>query len=206
MITIYNTFANTMLLTSFVASIMTIVSVPYKTEKVSHNNLRTCFTNTNKYSILHQNQYKLRENNIHRLCTSIEIPTIHEMKKTDKITYILKYPLPLANVERYVSENYCSSFVLYTIINQCCNNLALYHGLLNCYHSNSTISNFDLYDNHICRLSDIGTDDKTLTLQNKIKDYDMLFESYIDVISIKNKHFTPIALLFRKTFMQKITP
>ena len=185
-----------------------------KVTQVTHNSgntclssgIRTCFTNTNKYSILQHDQYKLRETNIHRLSTSIENPTLYYTKNTKTPTYILKYPLPISNVETYVSENYCSPFILYTVINQCCNNLALYHGLLNCYHSNTTIANFDIYDNHICRLSDINTDDKILTLRTKIEDYDMLFDSYLDMISQKNKHFTNMALMFRKSFMEKMTP
>lgn len=82
----------------------------------------------------------------------------------------------------------------------------MYHGLLNCYHSNTTISNFDIYDNHLCRLSDIQTDDKILTLRHKIDDYDMLFDSYMDIISNKNKHFITLASMFRKSFMTKILP
>lgn len=193
-----------MLLVQFVTTMMTIASISNK--PYSEPGIRTCFTNTNKYSILQHNQYKLRENNINRLSISIESPTIHHMKNTNIPTYILKYPLPITNVESYVSETYCSPFILYTIINQCCNNLALYHGLLNCYHSNTTVANFDIYDNHICKLSDIGTDDKTLTLCEKIKDYDMLFDSYLEIISRKNKHFIHLALMFRKSFMNKMIP
>lgn len=218
-----------MLLTSFIASVMTITSVSHGNAGMSSGvfhgpygprgpygphgphgphgpGIKTSFTNTHKFTILQHDQYKLRKNNIHRLSTSIENPTLHYTKNTKIPTYILKYPLPISDVETYVNENYCSPFILYTIINQCCNNLALYHGLLNCYHSNTTISNFDIYDNHICRLSDINTDDKILTLRTKIEDYDMLFDSYLDMISQKNKHFTTMALMFRKSFMDKMTP
>ena len=193
-----------MLLAPFIASTMTLVSILYNHEKPSPG-IRTCFTNTNKYLILDRDQYKVRENNIHRLSTSIETPSLHKMKKTNLPTYILKYPLSLTTVETYVSENYCSPFILYTIINQCCNNIALYHGLLNCYHSNTTVSNFEIYNNYVCRLSDIETDVKTLTLSTKIEDYDMLFDSYMHTISSKNKHFIPIASMFRKSFMGKMT-
>ena len=192
------------MLLPFVSTMMTFTSI---TNKPSfETGVKTCYTNTNKYSILQHNQYKLRENNIKRISISIENPTLHHMKNSDQPTYILKYPLPITNVETYLSENHCSPFILYTIINQCCNNLALYHGLLNCYHANTTIANFDLYDNHLCRLSDIGTDDKTLTLSKKIQDYDMLFDSYLEIVSQKNKHFIRLALMFRNSFMNKMTP
>lgn len=197
-----------MLLASFIASVMTFTSLSYDSHHTPNHRsaIKTCFTNTHKYAILQHDQYKLRENNIHRMTTSIENPILHHMKNTEVPSYILQYPLPLTDVETYVNENYCSPFILYTIINQCCNNLALYHGLLNCYHSNTTVSNFDIYDNHICKLSDIQTDDKTLTLRTKIEDYDMLFDSYLDMISNKNKHFTTMANMFRKSFMDKVAP
>lgn len=166
--------------------------------------IRTCFTKTHKYSILQCEEFKTRQNNIQRLSTSIETPKLYHIKKSDTSSYILQYPLPMNNVKTYVSENYCSPFILYTIINQCCNNLALYHGLLNCYHSNTTVANFDINDMHLCKLSDIGTDDKLLTLNTKKKDYDILFDSYIDALSIKNSHFLTIAFMFRKTFMSKL--
>jgi hypothetical protein len=193
-----------MMLAPFVYTMMSLTSITNKPSFES--GVKTCFTNTNKYSILQHNQYKLRENNIQRLSISIENPTLHHMKNSDHPTYILKYQLPVTNVETYLNENYCSPFILYTIINQCCNNLALYHGLLNCYHANTTIANFDMYDNHLCRLSDIGTDDKTLTLCKKIQDYDMLFDSYLEIVSQKNKHFIHLAMMFRKSFMNKMTP
>ena len=128
------------------------------------------------------------------------------MKNQDSPTYVLQYRLPSTKIETYLKDTYTSPFILYTILNQCCNNIALYHGLLNCYHSNTTISNFDIYENHLCALSDINTDDKILTLEKKIADYDMLFESYLDMISGKNNHFTKATLMYRKTFMKKIAP
>ena len=195
---------------TFITSLSSFISVMSLTSQKNtiqyQSGVKTCFTNTNKYIFLEQNQYRLRENNINRLSTSIENPKIHHIKNTDIPTYILQYPLPITDVKTYVNDNYCSPFILYTIINQCCNNLALYHGLLNCYHSNTTISNFDIYDNHLCRLSDIQTDDKILTLRHKIDDYDMLFDSYMDIISNKNKHFITMASMFRKSFMTKNAP
>lgn len=180
----------------------------YTTKPMSQSSygMKTCYTNSHKYTILQNDEYKLRENNIHRLSTSIEHPKLHLLKKSDAPAYILQYDLPITNVKTYLLEHYCSHFILYTIINQCCNNIALYHGLLNCHHSNASISNFDIYKNHICKLSDIDTDDKTLTLQSKIDDYDMLFDSYLEVISHKNEHFTNIASMYRETFMQKLAP
>ena len=195
------------MLVSFITSVMTLSTMSLSTDHISsHNRIKTCFTNTNKYFILPQKEYKLRQKNIHKLSTSIENPTLHQMKNSEIPTYILKHQLPLSNVETYISENHCSPFILFTILNQCCNNLALYHGLLNCYHSNTTISNFDIYHNHICKLSDIETDDKILTLRTKINDYDMLFDSYINKISEKNKHFMNIALMFKASFMEKMIP
>lgn len=191
---------------TFIASLTSLTLLPTNQQK--QNGIKTIFTNTHKYTFLKHNQYKLRENNINRLATSIENPKIHQLKNTNDNDpeYILQYPLPITDVGTYINENYCSSFILYTIINQCCNNLALYHGLLNCYHSNTTIFNFDLHDNHLCTLSDIQTDDKILTIRHKINDYDMLFDSYIDMISHKNKHFITMASMFRKSFMTKIAP
>lgn len=187
---------------TFITAIMSLTSQT----TIHQSGIKTCFTNTHKYIFLEQNQFRLRENNINRLSTSIENPKIHHIKNTDVPSYILQYPLHITDVKTYINDNYCSPFILYTIINQCCNNLALYHGLLNCYHSNTTISNFDIYDNHLCRLSDIQTDDKILTLRHKIDDYDMLFDSYMDIISNKNKHFITLASMFRKSFMTKIVP
>ena len=196
---------NKMIFKSFIASIITLASIcPENLTKPK--GIRVCYTNSRKYSILQDHQYKLREKNIFRLSTSIENPKLFHMKNQNAPTYVLQYRLPASNIEKYLKDTYTSPFILYTILNQCCHNIALYHGLLNCYHSNTTISNFDIYENHLCGLSDINTDDKILTLETKIADYDMLFESYLDMISEKNNHFTKATLMYRKSFMNKIAP
>jgi phage gp36-like protein len=196
---------NKMIFQSFIASIITLASI-CPDNLTETEGIRVCYTNSRKYSILQDHQYKLREKNIFRLSTSMENPKLYHMKNQDKPTYVLQYSLPTTNIETYLKDNYTSPFILYTILNQCCHNIALYHGLLNCYHSNTTISNFDIYENHLCRLSDINTDDKILTLETKVADYDMFFESYLDMISEKNNHFTEATLMYRKSFMKKIAP
>ena len=161
---------------------------------------KICFTNTHKYTIFHYDQYKIRENNINRLSVSIEKPKLYNFKDS----YILQYDIPITDVWSFFTSNRCSAFLLFTILHQCCNNIALYHGLLNCYHSNTTVSNFDIYENHICSLVDIQSDDKTLTLDTKIQDYDMLFDSFENAISEKNDHFSNISKMYRNSFMQKL--
>ena len=162
---------------------------------------KICFTNAHKYIIFNNNQFKIRENNINRLSVSIEKPKLYHLKES---TYILQYDLPITDVWTFLNSNYCSAFILYTILHQCCNNVALYHGLLNCYHSNTNVSNFDLYDDNICNLVDIQSDDKTLTLETKIQDYDMLFDTFENAISEKNNHFTNITQMYRNSFMGKM--
>jgi hypothetical protein len=161
---------------------------------------KICYTNAHKYAIFHHDQYKIRKNNIKRLSVSIEKPKLYNLKDL----YILQYDIPIADVWTFLTTNRCSIIVLFTILHQCCNSIALYHGLLNCYHSNTTLSNFDIYENHICSIIDIHSDNNTLTLDTKVQDYDMLFDSFENAISKRNGHFANISEMYRNSFMAKM--
>ena len=185
-------------------SALTTVHNPIFGHVYTSSGIKVFSTNQYKYTVMQKDEYNLRKNNIHRI-TSIENLILHEMKSNQTHTYVLQETLHTSNVQTYILRNYCSAFLLFTILNQCCNNIALYHGLLNCYHSNTSIANFNMFENNICRLSDIQSDDKKLTKQSRDDDYDMLFDTFMESISYKNKHFEKYTIMYRKSFMSKMS-
>lgn len=162
-----------------------------------------CFSSTHKYTILDKKQ------NVGKKINITKISKLHYKNNIPLISYpsqesvIIQQPMPDYNVSDYVKNNVLAAFVLYTILNECYINIMQYHSLLDCYHSNTSIDNFDIYKTK-CILSDIQDDNLMLTEQKKYEDYDIFFKSCTDVLSEKNGHYIKMFELQHATFLKKI--
>lgn len=173
------------------------------TKIYSHNHKTICLSSTHKYTILDKKQYIGKKNNI------TKISNLHHKNNMPLISYpsqesvIIQQPIPDHNVQDYVKNNVLAAFVLYTILNDCYVNIMIYHNLLDCYHSNTSIDNFDIYKSR-CVLSDIQEDNFTLTEQKKYEDYDIFFQSCTDALSERNEHYLKMFELQHDTFLKKL--
>jgi hypothetical protein len=119
---------------------------------------------------------------------------------------ITKQVMSSKPVQSYIKNNFLGSYILMTLLNECCRYIMLYHNLLNCYHGNTTIQNFMLYEDNKCLIPIelIGNDNNTLTSKTKYDDYLMLFETFYHELNYKNKHFNEIFLHYNNTFLKNL--
>lgn len=112
-------------------------------------------------------------------------------------------------LQTYVEENVLTAFTLYTIVNECCRAIIIYHNKFTEYHGNTTLANFKLKNDLQCIYLDNSTDILTGTnkLDNTTKyaDYDTFFASYGDALMKKNKHFSNIFELYKTSFYKSIS-
>jgi len=102
-----------------------------------------------------------------------------------------KQPKHTYSVQKYISNNKISPFILFTLINNCCKCIMIYHNIMNQYHGNTSLHNFYMYENHECVLLETTSEDphKTLTKSRKYRDYDIFFSTCLKELMYKNNHF-----------------
>lgn len=118
--------------------------------------------------------------------------------------YLIFNKKPQKNVYSYLENNKLDEYELFTILNECCKSIMLYHTLLNCYHSNTTVQNFDIFDDNTCQISTVETDDKILSKRYNVIDYVTFFDSFVLSLHFKNTHFIMFARKFQHYFMKKM--
>lgn len=106
------------------------------------------------------------------------------------------------NVQKYISNNKLSPYILYTVINNCCKCIMIYHNFYDKFHGNTKLENFYMYENCECILLDNTINNNTNYTLNKLKrykDYSIFFKSC-------NKELTNYNLYFFRIFNKyKIT-
>ena len=109
------------------------------------------------------------------------------------------------NVQKYISNNKLSPYILYTVINNCCKCIMIYHNFYDKFHGNTKLENFYMYENCECILLDNNIDNVnnntnyTLNKSKRYKDYSIFFKSC-------NKELTNYNLYFFRIFNKyKIT-
>lgn len=154
-----------------------------------------------KYTTFDKDNYISRQTNIKKLLdvSSAHSNVIHHCRDSTSIVFYHK--APIAKLSSYMANRYISQYDFFTIISSCCNCIMLYHMLFDCYHAKTQIDNFDIYDNSLCFLSTLEKDKNTLTLDKKIDDYEIFFDSCYDNVSEKNYK---LLQLYRKSFMNRI--
>lgn len=163
-------------------------------------NIINCMMRNNKNSLMMCQTLVNQQNvcNPRNLCNSC-------MPQTSKLSEIKnkRRPNPTNNVETYIKTNTLTPFILFTIINECCKCIMMYHNLQNSYHGNTTLANFYMYDNYRCVLQ---SDDIShpLTISRKHDDYDIFFKSCNETIMDKNKHFTKFLRLYMSSISKHV--
>lgn len=108
------------------------------------------------------------------------------------------------NLGEYVRNNRLTAFVLFTIFNECCRHIMLYHSTFNSCISNTQVSNFILYDYHLPVLNTTEDHTNALNRSSVLKDYDTFSESLRYELAHKNSHLELIHKLSYTTAMKKI--
>lgn len=114
------------------------------------------------------------------------------------------------NVQKYISNNRISPFILYTVINSCCQSIMIYHNIINKYHGNTTLQNllqnFYMYDTYECVLLEPTAKNQSnrLTKISAYEDFIIFFISCRTELSKKNKHFLCILNNYINTFLESL--
>lgn len=109
------------------------------------------------------------------------------------------------SVQKYISNNRISPYILFTVTNNCCRCIMIYHNILNSYHGDTDISKFYMYENYECVLIDQCEPIRgNLTHSRKYKDYSIFFNSLNKQILYKNKHFLKKFELYQKSIIESI--
>jgi hypothetical protein len=152
-------------------------------------------------------------------------PTYLQLRNTN-LAYVSQVPIkPIAHRKSkelctYVKDNVLTSFTLYTIINECCKVILIYHNIYAEYHGNTTLNNFKM-KNELEGIFLIANKSRNLTSLNplaspatnsyqlnnvtKFIDYEILFASYNDTLQYKNKHFLKLFELYKTSFYKSIS-
>ena len=134
-------------------------------------------------------------------CNSIKSPKFSSITPN---SLQLRNNEKLISVKSYTKNNALSPFILFTIMNECCRAISLYHNLYDSYHGNTTLSNFYMDKNMHCSLELSFGKDLPLTKETNYKDYDMFFEEYYENIGHKNNYFLKICNMFKKSYMDSL--
>jgi len=115
------------------------------------------------------------------------------------------------NVQKYISNNKLSPYILYTVINNCCECIMIYHNFYDKFHGNTKLQNFYMYENCECILlyNNINSTlenntNYTLNKTKRLKDYIIYFKSCKKELTNYNKHFFRIFNKYRLTIFKSL--
>lgn len=109
-------------------------------------------------------------------------------------------------LDHYVRNKVLTSYKLYTIMNECCRSILLYHNKFDSKHGNTTLQNFRVRDDDLGIVVTLYTKKPIHkeTSREKHIDYDTFFDSYYEHIQYKNKHFDKMFGLYKKSFLDSL--
>jgi len=107
------------------------------------------------------------------------------------------------NVQKYILNNKLSPYILFTVINNCCECIMIYHNVNDKFHGNTNLQNFYMYENCECILLYNNTD-STLNKTKRFKDYSIFFKSCKKELTNYNKHFFRIFNKYRLTIIKSL--
>ena len=125
------------------------------------------------------------------------------IKNASKISLRKPEKIHETTVQSFLKDSTLSPYILYTVMNECCKSIILYHTIYNHYHGNTTLDNFYINKNLQCCLME-NKEKVILTNDNKHDDYNMFFDVYQRNFIDKNPGFNKMFEMFRKSFMEKI--
>ena len=124
------------------------------------------------------------------------------------------------NVQKYISNNKLSPYILYTVINNCCECIMIYHNVYDKSHGNTKLQNFYMYENCECILVDNNNtkyvlkkterfkdNNNTKYVLNKIKrfkDYSIFFKSCKNELMNYNTHFFRLFNKYKLTIIKSL--
>lgn len=111
------------------------------------------------------------------------------------------------NVQKYISNNKLSPYILYTVINNCCRCIMIYHNFYDKFHGNTKLENFYMYKNCECILLDNNNTNYTNYTLNKYKrykDYSIFFRSCNKELTNYNLYFFNIFNKYKATTIKAL--
>jgi hypothetical protein len=111
------------------------------------------------------------------------------------------------NVQKYISNNKLSPYILYTVINNCCKCIMIYHNFYDKFHGNTKLENFYMYENCECILLDNNIDNNTnytLNKSKRYKDYSIFFKSCNKELTNYNLYFFRIFNKYKLTTIKSL--
>ena len=112
------------------------------------------------------------------------------------------------NVQKYISNNKLSPYILYTVINNCCECIMIYHNMYDKSHGNTKLQKFYMYENCECILLDNNNNNTnmntTLNKTKRFKDYSIFFKSCKTELTHYNKHYFRIFNKYKLTIIKSI--
>ena len=107
------------------------------------------------------------------------------------------------NVQKYISNNKLSPYILYTVINNCCECIMIYHNFYDKFHGNTNLQNFYMYENCECVLLYNNTN-STLNKTKRFKDYSIFFKSCKKELTNYNKYFFRLFNKYKLTIIKSL--
>lgn len=111
------------------------------------------------------------------------------------------------NVQKYISNNKLSPYILYTVINNCCKCIMIYHNFYDKFHGNTKLENFYMYENCECILLDNNVNNNTnytLNKSKRYKDYSIFFKSCNKELTNYNLYFFRIFNKYKLTTIKSL--
>jgi hypothetical protein len=113
------------------------------------------------------------------------------------------------NVQKYISNNKLSPYILYTVINNCCKCIMIYHNFYDKFHGNTKLEKFYMYENCECILLDNNVNNNTntnytLNKYKRYKDYFIFFSSCNKELKNHNLYFFRIFNKYKTTTINSL--
>jgi hypothetical protein len=110
------------------------------------------------------------------------------------------------NVQKYISNNKLSPYILYTVINNCCECIMIYHNFYDKFHGNTNLQNFYMYESCECILlyNNYNITNSTLGKTKRFKDYSIFFKSCKKELTNYNKHYFRIFNKYKLTIIKSL--
>ena len=109
------------------------------------------------------------------------------------------------NVQKYISTNKLSPYILYTVINNCCECIMIYHNVYDKFHGDTNLHHFYMYENCECvLLYNNSNTNSTLNKTKRFKDYSIFFKSCKKELTNYNKYFFRIFNKYKLTIIKSL--
>lgn len=111
----------------------------------------------------------------------------------------------MINAAKFIQNNKLTAYICFTILNECCKEIMLYHNIKHIAIGDTNIDKFYILPDYKCILSPINPE-PFIPLNNysKYKDFSIFFSTFNESIGYKNSHFGNYLTLYKKDVNSKI--